>query len=112
MKKIMSILMISVMLVSSTVVVNAASYTENSKGRSFADDWSATPINTSERTFKYGYNTTLINEDYTHTYHRTKTHHAYVKNTGTVEDSKGTSGNYAKSEITHHAGTVYYRYYY
>ncbi len=112
MKKIMSILMISVMLISSTVVVNATTYSKNSSGESFKDEWYHTPVSTSDRTFKYGYNTTLINEDYTHTYHRTKTHHAYVKNTGTSQDSKGSAGDYAKSEITHHSGKVFYEYSY
>jgi hypothetical protein len=61
---------------------------------------------------KYGYNTTWINEDYTHTYHKDKTHYAYVKNTGTAQEKKGNAGKYAKVEVKHRSGTVYYSYRY
>lgn len=105
-------LLLCLILFISTIPVNAATYTANSSGRSFSKSWSVTKINTSERTFKYGYNTTLINEDYTHTYHRTKSHRAYVKNTGVAYEKKASGGNYAKAEVTHHSGTVYYEYNY
>ncbi|MGF7127719.1 hypothetical protein J2T56_002448 [Natronobacillus azotifigens] len=92
--------------------VSAVEYNYNSSGKNFSKAWSSTPINTSTRTMKYGYNTTWINEDYTHTYHKDKTHYAYVKNTGTAQEKKGNPGKYAKVEVRHRPGTVYYSYSY
>ena len=105
-------LLVCLLLVISTIPVNAATYYANSSGKSFSKAWSVTKINTSERTFKYGYNTTLINEDYTHTYHRSYSHSAYVKNSGSAYEKEASKGKYAKAEIQHHSGTVFYEYNY
>lgn len=93
-----------------TVSAHAATSSANSKdlGKSFSDPWSKTIINSSTETFKVGYNTTAIDEDYTHTYQKSKSHTAYVKNSGSAQTLKGSAGNYAKAEIKHHSGTVYY----
>ncbi|WP_148295045.1 mediterrocin family bacteriocin [Gracilibacillus boraciitolerans] len=92
--------------------VSAAEYNYSSSGKSFSKAWSSTPINTSTRTMKYGYNTSWINEDYTHTYHKNSTHTAYVKNTSKAQEKNARAGSYAKVEITHASGTVYYSYEY
>lgn len=92
--------------------VSAASHTYNSSGKSFSKAWSSTPINTATETMKYGYNTLFINEDYTHTYHKEKAHTAYVKNTSNAKDKSAKAGKYAKIEIAHKNGTVYYTYSY
>lgn len=114
MKKIKSVLLALTLVMSfGFVPANAETvYDANSSGQSFSSDWVVTKVNTADKTFKYGYNTSLINEDYTHTYHRTINHYAYVKNTGTAQNLKGFAGSYAKAEITHYSGTVYYRYSY
>lgn len=96
----------------SAIPVSAATYEKNSSGRSFSDPWSVTSINTSVRTFKYGFNMKAIDEDYTHTYHETKEHTAYVKNTHRAQTKTKAAGTYAYCEITHASGTVYYRYSY
>ena len=98
-----------------TISVQAAttkSTDSKTLGKSFSDPWSSTRINDETRTFKVGYNTTLINEDYTHTYHKKNSHYAYVKNTGSSQNLKKGSGTYAKAEIKHHSGTVFYSYTY
>ncbi|MDD5927089.1 MAG: hypothetical protein PUD12_02725 [Firmicutes bacterium] len=109
-RKILVSLLLCMALLICAIPVNAATYTANSSGQSFSEAWSVTKINTSVRTFKYGYNTTWINEDYTHTYHRTKDCYAYVKNSGAAYQKNAVAGKYAKAEITHHTGTVYYEY--
>lgn len=100
-------------LIGGVTQVSAASYTYDSSGRSFSKAWSSTPINTSIRTFKYGYNTRAINEDYTHTYHKNTKHTAYVKNTNRAQEKTGKAGKYSKVEITHKSGgKVFYTYSY
>lgn len=115
MKKVKSIMIALVLALSlGTVSANAATVSTDSKtlGKGFTDAWTSTQINTSTRTFKVGYNKTLINEDFTHTYHKNNAHKAYVKNSGSAHTANGKAGKYAKSEIRHHAGTVYYSYTY
>lgn len=110
---IMAILLLLIFTISlSASIVGATTHKANSKGKSFKSSWSHTPINTSNRTFKYGYDTTLINEDFTHTYHRTKKHTAYVKNTARAQSKTKSKGTYAKVEIRHASGTVYYSFSY
>ncbi|MFS0783486.1 hypothetical protein [Bacillus sp. 1P06AnD] len=111
MKKVKSVMAALVLAMSvGTVSAHAATDSTDSAtlGKSFSNDWSSTRINSSTETFKVGYNTTLINEDYTHTFQKDKSHSAYVKNTGSAQTLKGSAGSYAKAEIQHHSGTVYY----
>lgn len=114
MKSKFLVLMMAIVMVFSTVsVASATTYEGNSKGKSFKREWSVTAINDSTRTFKYGYDTTLINEDFCHTYHKSKKHTAYVKNTNRSQNLTKGAGKYAKAEITHKGGgTVYYTYTY
>lgn len=115
MKKV-KVLLLSVLtlalFVGSATPIGAATYNYSSKGKSFKKAWSTMPINTADRTMKYGYNTLFINEDYTHTFHKSKAHYAYVKNSGSAYEKPGSKGKYAKAEIRHHSGTVFYRYRY
>lgn len=101
-------------LIGGVTQVSAVTYTANSKGKSFSKSWSVTQINTATRTFKYGFNTKFINEDYTHTFHANKKHTATVKNTGGYGKKTANAGKYAKIEIAHKGGndTVYYTYSY
>lgn len=104
--------MLAMCMILAAVPVSAAEYNANSSGKKFSGDWNVTSINTETRTFKYGFNTAAIDEDYTHTYHETKQHTAYVKNSARVQSVVKAEGKYAKAEIRHAAGTVYYRYSY
>jgi len=115
MKKLKSIIIALVLALSvGAVSTHAAKEETDSKtlGKSFKEAWSKTITNTSSKTFKVGYNTSWINEDFTHTYHQKNAHYAYVKNTGSVQTLKGSAGKYAKAEIKHHSGTVFYSYTY
>ncbi|KZE64059.1 hypothetical protein AWM68_13205 [Fictibacillus phosphorivorans] len=114
MKKMKYAVAACVLAMSFGTSANAATESTNSSalGKSFSSAWSKTVINTSTKTFKVGYNTSWINEDYTHTYHSGNSHTAYVKNTGSAQTLKGSAGSYAKAEIQHHSGTVYYSYTY
>jgi hypothetical protein len=111
-KPIIAVLTLALLLPLGSTGASAKVYKEDSGSRSFSKAWSSTPVNTSERTFKYGYNTTAINEDYTHTYHRTKGHTAYVKNISNQQTLNKSKGSYAKAEIRHKSGKVFYEYSY
>lgn len=114
MKKIISKILATILLISlMTINVQASTYYEyNSSGQSFSSAWEVTAISTSSQTFLYGYNTFLINEDYTHTFNTWTTHKAKVKhNTNSLEVTK-LANKVAKAEIMHGSGTIYYRYTY
>jgi hypothetical protein len=109
---VLSLLLFVGVFAMGTGVANATTYSYDSSGRSFSKGWSSTPVDDANRTMKYGFNTTAIDEDYTHTYHRTKSHTAYVKNSARAQTKKGAAGNYSKPEIQHASGKVYYEYIY
>lgn len=91
--------------VSSTA--DAASQAYSSTGHSFSKAWEATGEGTNW-VMTYGYNTTLINEDYTHTLHNTTSHTAIVKNANGNYSSDGSKGNWAKIEVTHSGSSIQY----
>ncbi|QDA75936.1 hypothetical protein EOT00_13680 [Listeria seeligeri] len=114
MKKIALAMITTLLITTSIGSINADAKTieKKSTGKSFSKAWSSTAVSTANETFKYGYNKALINEDYTHTYNYKKTHYAYVKNSGKAVEKKAGAKSYAKAEIAHKSGTVYYRYKY
>jgi hypothetical protein len=80
--------------------------------QNFNSAWTVVILNSANHTFKIGYNTVAINEDFTHTYNYNGTHKAYVKNTSRALEVTKPSLTYAKAEITHAPGTVFYRFTY
>ena len=86
------------MLFSSTNAY-ATTSTVWSDGHSFEDDWEDS-VDTSDWTMEYGYNTSWINEDYTHTIHYSRSHIAKVSNGVGYSDS-ASAGNWAEIEVSH-----------
>ena len=56
---------------------------------------------------RYGYNTTLINEDYAWAYHLTQVHYAALKNTGWHTGWSKAAGEVSKIEVTHNTTSTY-----
>ena len=74
----------------------------------FTDSWSDVEYG-DDWTMKYGYNTTWINEDWTHTKHPDIATTAKVKNSnGTHVGSKAGSGNWSKIEVRHSGTSLSY----
>lgn len=112
MRKKLFAVVLSMTLAMSAVPVNAVTYSATSDGHSFSGYWAAYEINTATRTFVYGFNDWLIDEDFCHTYHANKKHTAYVKNTKRAQKKTKDAGKYSKVEITHSSGGIYYSYTY
>ena len=108
MKKITALLLVVMFL---AIVIaepaSAASSTYSSTGRGFSQAWEATASGTSWL-IKYGYNTAWINEDYTHTYHSSKSHVAIVSNANGSFTDYDIGGYWAGIEVTHSGSYVTY----
>lgn len=89
------------------IPVSAATTTKSSSGRSFSSSWEAAASD-SDWTMNYGFNTALINEDYTHTIHYSKHHTATVSNANGSFSDEDKAGNWAGIEVTHSGSSVYY----
>ena len=108
-KKIIGLLTLLGVL-SSPVTANAGtiySHNEwNSKG--FDKAWEST-VSDIGYTFNYGYNTTWINEDYSHSIHDSYDHTAALSNSnGGFESSIKGAGKWAKIEVRHSGTKVLY----
>lgn len=101
--KICSILAILGVLVPCTNVY-ATTNSVWSDGHSFEDDWEDYEEG-SNWEMVYGYNTSWIDEDYTHTKHTTKSHKAGISNEDDSDYDSAKKGKWAKIEITH-AGSI------
>lgn len=85
----------------------ADTISRNSRGQSFSNDWELSTSGTNY-IMNYGYNTSWINEDYTHTMHGKYDHSATVSNSnGAYSDNAG-SGSWAKIEVTHSGSFIQY----
>lgn len=85
----------------------AATKTYDSNGMSFERPWELTAGN-GGWLMKSRYNTTWINEDYTHTYHSSKHHVATVSNSNGSFSDEGNGGNWAGIEVRHNSNYVIY----
>lgn len=75
---------------------------------SFTKAWEST-VYGGNFSYTYGYNTTWINEDYTHSIHDVWSHQAAVANGNTAHESSVTkAGKVAKVEIRHYGNDVLY----
>lgn len=104
-KKIISTLTLLVMLVSSKPVF-ASEYKVWSGSHTFTSSWEV-PVYGSDWVMKYGFNTFLINEDYTHTKHNSVEHMAVVVNKYS-SNNMAEAGYWAKIEVRHNSDTVLY----
>ena len=107
-------------LLISTVDASAITKTKTSSGHSFNKKWRAVYYDGSKSAFRvkmnYGYNTTLINEDYTGTEGSTI---GYYHHQAIVHNNNGThKGKYVKwstdsrIEVRHKGKTITYKVYY
>lgn len=82
---------------------------ETSAGRDFDEAWQATSSN-GNATLTYGYNTFLVNEDYSWAYHSSREHSAEVKNArGAFGSSKKAATEEAKIEVRHSGTSIEYQ---
>lgn len=92
-----------------TKTVSAASITKSYNG-SFAKKWEKS-ASTSDGggVLTYGYNTTLINEDYAHGYHASKSHYTSVSNgNGSFTSGNVGKGQTAKISVQHKGSNISY----
>lgn len=83
---------------------------KTSAGQTFSDDWQLSATFESDATLIYGYNTNLINEDYSWAYHNTREHSAELKNSnGAFGSSKKKKTEVAKIEVRHSGNSVIYQ---
>lgn len=106
-KKISGVLSVTLMAILLTgITVNAESYTSGNKG--FSKSWELSDKSPNKWEIVYGFNTTFINEDYTHTYHFSKHHTATVTNANGSYANDANAGRWAKIEVTHSGNSVKY----
>jgi len=80
-----------------------------SSGKSFDSDWQASAYS-GNATLIYGYNTVLINEDYSHAYHTSMDHAAIVGNdNGAFMSSRKAAGKEASIEVRHKGASIEYQ---
>ncbi|GMR63808.1 MULTISPECIES: hypothetical protein [Bacillus] len=107
MKKGLLCSLLALGLLGAATSVSADTVTKNSSGKTFKNDWE---LSTSGNNWlmNYGYNTSWINEDYTHTTHSVYDHSATVSNSnGAYSDNAG-NGSWAKIEVTHSGSFIQY----
>ncbi|UZD44896.1 mediterrocin family bacteriocin [Peribacillus frigoritolerans] len=80
-------------------------HTNGSKG--FSSPWTSYD-NGTNWTMDYGFNTSAINEDFTHTKHGTTSHIAKVRNFNGTHSDADTKGNWAGIEVKHSGSTITY----
>lgn len=78
-----------------------------SDGHSFEDDWEDSQ-DTSDWTLVYGFNTSWIDEDYTHTKHYSSSHTAAISNEDGGYKDSAKAGKWAEIEVSHAGSTVMY----
>ena len=108
-KKIISLLTLLGIL-ASPITANAQTlYTDNKwNSKGFDKAWESTVSGTGY-TYKYGYNTTWINEDYCHAIHDSFDHIAALSNgNGGFSSSIKGAGNWAKIEVRHSGTAILY----
>jgi len=87
----------------------AGSIYRTSSGRSFSSDWQVTAYDTNAILI-YGYNTVLINEDYSWAYHTEREHSGEVWNaTGAFSSGRKAANNAAKIEVRHNGTSIQYQ---
>lgn len=86
---------------------DAATVVRDSSGKSFTKAWELTASG-SNWLMVYGYNESLINEDYTHTTHSAYNHTATVSNGSGAYSKNASKGAWAKIEVRHSGSYVQY----
>ena len=107
-KKFIACGLMGIMMVTTSIPAMAFSITNGSK--TFDSKWELSVTSDGGRgVLTYGYNTTAINEDYSHAYHTTKSHYAYVKNgKGSFSGSNVGAKKWSKIEVTHNGNRIIY----
>lgn len=85
----------------------SADVERSSSGHSFVADWKGVAEGKTW-VMHYGFDTTLINEDYTKTKHMSRAHIAKVKNANGTHADSDSAGNWAGIEVRHKGSTIYY----
>lgn len=100
-------LTLALTLFSSMTYAYDAFYFNYSDGQSFEDAWELTD---SGRNWEmtYGYNTSWINEDYTHTYNSQEDHYAGISNANGFFSDSDNAGQWAGIEVTHSGTDIAY----
>ncbi|WP_062350423.1 hypothetical protein [Bacillus kwashiorkori] len=107
MKKVVICLITAFSLMYLPFTANAAVITKDSGGNTFKKAWELTASG-SNWLMRYGYNTTWINEDYTHTTHTNRNHTAIVTNGRGSFSKSAKDGKWAKIEVRHSGTSVQY----
>lgn len=118
-KTVCAIILVAGFLIS-TVDASAITKSKTSAGHSFKSKWSAVYYDGTKSGYrvkmKYGYNTTLINEDYTATNGSTighYNHQPYVVNAnGTHKGKIKAWGSESRIEVRHKGSSITYKVYY
>lgn len=104
-------------LISGSTNVEARDFYCNSSGHSFSSQWTETKTKSASTanypsnyiTLKYGYNTTLINEDYAHAKAlNTNLQARVINNSGTFTSTVNLYSTWAKIEVTHNGTYIQY----
>jgi hypothetical protein len=86
---------------------DAATVTKNSSGKGFSKAWEVSTSG-SNWLMKYGFNTSWIDEDYTHTTSSKYAHTATVSNANGAFTDYDSAGYWAEIEVTHSGTYVEY----
>ena len=109
------VFILTLMLIISTTSNAASVLSTSSTGQSFVDSWERYASGDSGNAYlTYGFNTFLINEDYSWAKHNTDSHYAGVSNNnGIFTGPAKAAGSTSKIEVRHSGLLIkYYNYYY
>lgn len=112
MKKFVTVIILVCMcfcILSNSVFAAGTIFMSATANNKFTDAWELTKISGTSK-MVYGFNTLLINEDYTYTYHKTKNHSATVSNSNTTNYDNVGADQWARIEATHAGSSVTYRF--
>ena len=106
-KRILAIVLVVIMSFSGTNMIYARDFRVSSAGHDFNGKWEETALFGNGSKLVYGYNTFLINEDYSHS--NCKYSQAYLINArGTFRANAALTTTWSKIEVTHAGNFIYY----
>lgn len=97
----------ALMTICSVTPASATSQSYSNEDHGFVNDWEMVQ-GVGTWVIKYGYNTSWINEGYTHAYHTNRRHSAIVVNANGSFSDDANAGGWAKIEVRHAGDSVTY----
>ncbi|MGG4142389.1 hypothetical protein ABEW34_04590 [Paenibacillus algorifonticola] len=110
MKKLLLSTMVAVSALSgfaSNAFAFEKAYDNVTAGKTFSQSWQLGDQQVGVWEVKYGFNTSWINEDYTHAYHNSLSVTAIVRNDTNTFQNETSAQNWAKIEVVHNGAKVF-----